>query len=87
MGAVLDQTTAVAHVVNGAVRILHSFHHMVDIKIAIDRFDAVAHNIAVIVAAAANVPAIGQRVAQRQHISVLQIYRGHGLAGIIRTVQ
>ena len=53
MGAVLDQTTAVAHVVNGAVRILHSFHHMVDIKIAIDRFDAVAHNIAVIVAAAA----------------------------------
>ena len=83
MGAVLNHAAAAAHVANGAVRVFHLFHLMSGSDVTIDCRNTVAHNIAVIVAAAANVPAIGQGVAQCQHISVLQTHRRHGLTRVI----
>ena len=83
VGAVLNHAAAAAHVANGAVRVFCGFPSMANINCAIAPFDTVSHNIAVIVAAAADVPAIGQRVAQRQHISVPQMHRRHGLTRVI----
>ena len=83
VGAVLNHAAAAAHVANGAVRVFHLFHLMSGSDVTIDCRNTVAHNIAVIVAAAANVPAIGQGVAQCQHISVLQTHRRHGLTRVI----
>ena len=87
VGAVLNHATAAAHVANGAVRVFHLFHLMSGSDVTIDCRNTVAHNIAVIVAAAADVPAIGQRVAQRQRVPIVQMYCGHRLTGIVRTVQ
>ena len=83
VGAVLNHAAAAAHVANGAVRVFCGFPSMVNINCAIAPFDTVSHNIAVIVAAAADVPPVGQGVAQRQHIFVLQTHRGHGLTRVI----
>ena len=85
VGAVLNHAAAAAHVANGAVRVFCGFPSMVNINCAIAPFDTVSHNIAVIVAAAADVPPVGQGVAQRQHISVLQTHRRHGLTRVIAT--
>ena len=83
VGAVLNHAAAAAHVANGAVRVFCGFPSMVNINCAIAPFDTVSHNIAVIVAAAADVPPVGQGVAQRQHIFVLQTHRRHGLTRVI----
>ena len=83
VGAVLNHAAAAAHVANGAVRVFCGFPSMVNINCAIAPFDTVSHNIAVIVAAAADVPPVGQGIAQGQHISVLQTHRRHGLTRVI----
>ena len=83
MGAVLNHAAAAAHVVNGAVRVFHLFHLVSGSDVTIDCRNTVAHNIAIIVAAAADVPPVGQSVAQRQHIFVLQTHRRHGLTRVI----
>ena len=83
VGAVLNHAAAAAHVANGAVRVFCGFPSMVNINCAVAPFGAVSHNVAVIIAAAADVPPVGQSVAQRQHISVLQTHRRHGLTRVI----
>ena len=83
VGAVLNHAAAAAHVANGAVRVFCGFPSMVNINCAIAPFDTVSHNIAVIVAAAADVPPVGQGIAQGQHISVPQMHRRHGLTRVI----
>ena len=51
---------------------------------AVETGDAVAHVIAVAAFARTDIPTVGQRVAKRQRIAVLQIIARHGRTGIIR---
>ena len=78
MWAALDHTAAAADVLCRAVFCCDRLIAVMDRPAAIHAGDAVTHVIAVAAFARADIPAVGQRVAERQGIAVLQIVAGHG---------
>ena len=71
-------TAAAADVLCRAVFCCDRLIAVMDRPAAIHAGDAVTHVIAVAAFARADIPAVGQRVAERQGITVLQIVAGHG---------
>ena len=58
-------------------------HPVVNLIVSVNGGDTVANGISVGGITAAHIPAVGQSEADRQHIAVLEINCGHGLAGIV----
>ena len=82
VGAILTQAAAFAHMDRDTV-LFPGLHFVANGETAIDRCDTVANGIAVTGSTASHIPAVGQRIAQRQRASVFQIVAGHRLTGII----
>ena len=78
MRAALDHAAAAADVLCRAVFCGNRLVAVMNRPAAIHAGDAVAHVIAVAAFARADIPAVGQRVTERQGIAVLQIVAGHG---------
>ena len=84
MRAALDHAAAVADVLRCAVLRGDRLIAVMNGPAAVETGDAVAHGIAVAAFARTDIPTVGQRVAKRQRIAVLQIIARHGRTGIIR---
>ena len=83
MRAALDHAAAMADILCRAIRCHDRFIAVMNRPAAVQTRDAVAHGIAVVALPRPDIPAVGQRVAERQRIAVLQIEAGHGCTGII----
>ena len=90
MGAALRDPAAAADELRGPIALRHRFKAVLHLKPAVQPGDAVSHGVAVAILPAAHIPAVGQRVAQRERLPVLQgIFRhtGAGIEGIVKTVE
>ena len=86
MRAALDHAAAAADVLCRAVLRRDRLVAVMNGPAAVHAGYAVAHVIAVAAFTRADIPAVGQRVAERQRITVLQVIAGHGRTGVeVRT--
>ena len=86
MRAALDHTAAAADVLCRTILHRDRLVAVMNGPAAVHAGNAVAHVIAVAAFARADIPAVGQRVAERQGITVLQVIAGHGRTGVeVRT--
>ena len=86
MRAALDHAAAAADVLCRTTLRRDRLIAVMNRPAAVHAGDAVAHVIAVAAFTRADIPAVGQCVAERQRITVLQVIAGHGRTGVeVRT--
>ena len=73
MGTVFHQSAATTYITDGAICVFNILHLVVNIVASVKRRYAVTDTVSITLCAAAYIPAIGQGIAQCQHISVFQI--------------
>ena len=86
MWAALDHAAAMADILCRAIRCRDRLIAVMNRPAAVHAGNAVAHVIAVATLTCTDIPAVGQCVAERQRITVLQVIAGHGRTGVeVRT--